>query len=142
MKTTLRYRNINAPATWNRKVDEQLNHLDSLTPISFAAVVLERQRDNKPAFRVKVRLEVPGPGFHAGDTRHKHQVLLLLHGRALRAEAIGDTIQAALLKATEYLEHQVKARQLRSMERGKSKLKLGGVNSQWTGTQAGQKAEV
>jgi hypothetical protein len=98
MKTTLRYLSLNAQATWHRQVDEQLKHLHSLTAITSADVVLEHQQTAKPAFRVQVRLEVPGPGVHARATRHTRQAALLIHGPALHAEERGNTLEAALLQ--------------------------------------------
>ena len=139
MKTTLRYLSLNAQATWRRLVEEQLKHLHSLTAITSADVVLEHQREAKPAFRVQVRLEVPGPGMHAKAIRHTRRAALLIHGPALRAEARDNTLEAALLKATQDLEHQVKARQLRRLERGKSKLQLSAISGRWTHAQAGQR---
>ena len=139
MKTTLRYLSLNAQATWHRQVEEQLKHLHSLTAITSADVVLEQQRDAKPAFRVQVRLEVPGPGMHAKATRHTRQAALLIHGPALHAEARDNTLEAALRKATQDLEHQVQARQLRRLERGKSKLQLSAISSRWTNAQTGQR---
>ena len=140
MKTTLRYLSLNAQATWSRQVDEQLKHLHSLTAITAAEVVLEHQREARPAFRVQVRLEVPGPGMHPKATRHTRQAALLIHGPALHAEARDNTLEAALLKATQDLEHQVQARQRRRMERGKSKLQLGAISGRWTHAQAGRRA--
>src|SRR2546427_13282872 len=87
MKTTLRYLTLNAQATWHRQVEEQLKHLHSLTAITAAEVVLEHQLEARPAFRVQVRLEVPGPGIHAKATRHTRQAALLIHGPALHAAA-------------------------------------------------------
>ena len=140
MRTTLRYLSLNAQGTWHRQVEEQLQHLHSLTPITAAEVVLEHQRDAKPAFRVQLRLEVPGPGTHIKATRHTQQATLLLHGRALHAEARDNTLEAALLKATQDLEHQVQARNLRSLKRSNSKLQLSALSSRWTHAQAGCKA--
>lgn len=140
MKTTLHYLSLNAHATWHRQVEEQLKHLDSLTAITVAEVVLEHQREAKPAFRVQVRLEVPGPGMHPKATRHTRQAALLIHGPALHAEARDNTLEAALLKATQDLEHQVQARQLRRMERGKSKLQLSAISGRWTHAQVGRRA--
>jgi ribosome-associated translation inhibitor RaiA len=139
MRTTLRYLSLNAQAAWHRQVEEQLKHLHSLTAITSADVVLEHQRAAKPAFRVQVRLEVPGPGLHAKATRHTRQGALLIHGPALHAEARDNTLEAALLKATQDLEHQVQARQLRRQERGKSKLQLSAVSSRWINTPASQR---
>ena len=50
------------------------------------------------------------------------------------------TLEAALLKATQDLEHQVQARQLRRLERGKSQLQLSAISGRWTHAQAGQRA--
>jgi ribosome-associated translation inhibitor RaiA len=140
MKTTLRYLSLNAQATWHRRVEEQLQHLHSLTAITAAEVVLERQREAKPAFHVQVRLEVPGPGLHAKATRHTRRAARLIHGPALHAEARDNTLEAALLKATQDLEHQVQARNLRSLKRSNSKLQLSALSSRWTHAQAGHRA--
>src|SRR2546428_1022654 len=109
MKPTLRYLTLNAQATWPRQVEEQLKHLHSLTAITAAEVVLEQQREAKPAFRVQVRLEVPGPCIHAKATRHTRQAAQLIHGPALHAEARDNTLEAALLQATQALQHPVQA---------------------------------
>ena len=57
------------------------------------------------------------------------------------AEARGNTLEAALLKATWDLEHQVQARQLRRLERGKSQLQLSAISGRWTHTQAARGAQ-
>src|SRR6266446_4436412 len=119
------------------QVTDQLKHLHGLTAITAAEVVLEHQREAKPGFRVQVRLEVPGPGLHPKATRHTRQAALLIHGPALHTEARDNTLEAALLKATQDLEHQLQARQLRRKERGKSKLQLSAVSGRWTHVQAG-----
>lgn len=138
MKTTLHYLSVNAQAAWRRQVEEQLKHLHTLTAINSADVVLEHQKEAKPAFRVHVRLEVPGPATHSKATRHTRRVELLLHGPALHAEARDNTLEAALLKATQDLEHQVQAHELRRLGRGKSKLQLSAVSSRWTNAQVGR----
>lgn len=140
MKTTLRYLSLNAQATWHRQVEEQLKHLHGLTAINSAEVVLEHQHETKPAFRVQVRLEVPGPSPNAKSTRHTRKAELLLHGPALHAEAKDNTLEAALLKATQDLEHQIKAHQLRHLERGKSKLQLSAISGRWSHAQSGGRA--
>ena len=140
MKTTLRYLSLNAQATWHRQVEEQLKYLHSLTAITAAEVVLEHQREAKPAFRVQVRLEVPGPGTHSGAARRAQRAALLVHGPALHADARDNTLEAALLKATKDLEHQLQARQLRRMERGKSKLQLSAISGRWNHAWAGRRA--
>ena len=139
MKTTIRYLSLNAEAPWHRHVEEQLQHLHTLTPITAADVALEHQRETKPAFRVQVRLEVPGPGVHVKATRHTRQAGLLLHGPPLHAEGRDSTLEAALLKATRDLEHQIQARKLRRLKRGKSQLQLSAFSSRWTNVQTGRK---
>ena len=140
MKTTLRYLSLNAQATWHRQVEEQLKYLHSLTAITAAEVVLEHQREAKPAFRVQVRLEVPVPGTHAKATRHTREAALLIHGPALHAEARDNTLEAALLKATRDLERQIQAHQLRRLKRGQSQLQLSAISGRWSHAQAGQRA--
>ena len=51
MKTTLHYLSLNAQTTWHRQVEQQLKHLNSLTTITTADVVIEHQREAKPAVR-------------------------------------------------------------------------------------------
>jgi ribosome-associated translation inhibitor RaiA len=138
MKTTLRYLSLNAQATWHRQVEDQLKHLHNLTPITAAEVVLEHQDETKPPFRVQVRLEVPGPGPHVKATHHTREAALLIHGPALHSEARENTLEAALLKATQDLEHQVKARKLRRLGRGKSRLQLSAISGRWIHAQGGQ----
>lgn len=139
MKTTLRYLSLNAQATWHRQVEEQLKHLHSLAAINAAEIILEHQPEAKPAFRVQVRLEVPGPTTHAKATRHTRQAALLLHGPALHSDARENTLEAALLKATQDLDHQLQARHLRRIKRGKSQLQLSAVSVRWTQAQAGRR---
>jgi ribosome-associated translation inhibitor RaiA len=139
MKTTLSYIGLNAQSPWHQHVEEQLKHLHSLTAVNSAEVVLEHQREGKPAFRVQVRLEVPGTIMHAKATRHARQAALLFHGPALHAEARDNTVEAALLKATQDLEHQIQAHKLRRLERAKSQLQLSGVSCRWTNVQSGKR---
>lgn len=138
MKPTLRYLSVNAQTTWHRQVEAHLEHLHGLTAINAAEVVLEHQREANPAFRVQIRLEVPGPRPHARATRHTREAELRLHGPALHAKARDNTLEAALLKATQDLEGQVKAHQLRHLERGKSQLQLSAISGRWTHAPAAQ----
>ncbi len=118
MKITLRFVGLNPRATWHRLVERQLNYLQSLTAMTAAQAVLVHLRDARPAFRVLVLLEGPGPDLHA--------------------EACDHTLEAALLKATQNLEQQIQARKTRRMERGKSHLQLSPSSSQWTHAWAGR----
>jgi ribosome-associated translation inhibitor RaiA len=132
MKPIVHYLRLNAQADWQRHVEEQLGHLQTLTPITAADVVLEHQRENKPGFRVQVRLEVPGPGVHLTASRRTRQAGLLLHGPALHSEGTDSTLEAALHKATQDLERQIQARKLRRLQRGESQLQLSAFSSRWT----------
>ena len=51
-------------------IEESLNALRRLIPISTARVVLEQQRDTTPAYRVFAHLAVPGPDIHATARDH------------------------------------------------------------------------
>jgi ribosome-associated translation inhibitor RaiA len=138
MKTTLHYLSLNAQATWHHQVDQQLQHLHTLTPITAAEVVLKHQKEHHPSFRVQVRLEVPGPTPPVGAARHKREAALLLHGPSLQAEASDSTLEAALLKTTRNLAHQVQAHALRRQKRDKSQLQLSAVSDRWTHAQTGR----
>ena len=80
-------------------------------------MVLERHREDTPAFRAHVVLVVPGPDFHA--------------------EAADHTLAAALHKAMENLKRQIRARQTKRRANGKSNLPLGKISSQRSGALAG-----
>ena len=98
MKTTLTYTSAQVP--WPGLLAQQLEHWHSLTTITTAEVVLEHQRDQAQAFRVKVRLEVPGAGLHT--------------------DASDATLEGALQMATRDLEHQIQDRQSKPLGPEKS----------------------
>jgi len=120
MKTSLRYLGLNALAAWDRLVQEHLNLLQKLTNIESAQVVLERQREDTPAFRAHMVLVVPGPDFHA--------------------DAIDHTLTAALHKVVENLKRQIRARRTKRQVRGKSNLQLGAISRRRSGAFAGHRA--
>ena len=120
MKTSLRYLGVYAQAAWNRLVQEQLSFLQKLTNIESAQVVLERQREDTPAFRAHVVLVVPGPDFHA--------------------DAVDHTLAAALHKAVENLKGQIRVRQSKRRVRGKRNLQLGTISRRWSSAFAGHRA--
>ena len=120
MNINLRYRGLNAHATWQSLVDEQLDRLQGLTHIESAQVVLERQREIKPAFRVHMLLAVPGPDIHAAATDH--------------------TLYAALLKVTKSLLRQIEHRKSRQAARLKSNQQMGFLPNHRAGTLVGQRA--
>jgi ribosome-associated translation inhibitor RaiA len=120
MKTSLRYLGLNAQAAWNRLVQEHLNLLQKLTNIESAQVVLERQREDTPAFRAHVVLVVPGPDFHA--------------------DAADYTLTAALHKVIKNLRRQILARQTNHRVKGKSNQQLGTMSRRWPSAPAGLRA--
>ena len=105
MKTTLRYRGLNAQSPWQALVAAQLKPLENLVTISSARVVLERRWESRPAFRVQALLEVPGPDYHA--------------------DSVDYTLKAALHKVVRNLDHQIRARLGRRVDRRRSNLQLG-----------------
>jgi ribosome-associated translation inhibitor RaiA len=54
-------------------IEERLNALRRLIPISTARVVLEQQHHTTPSYRVFAHLAVPGPDIHA--VAHDHTLL-------------------------------------------------------------------
>jgi ribosome-associated translation inhibitor RaiA len=116
MKTTLTYTSLDAQAPWPTLLTQQLDHWRSLATITAAEVVLEHQHRDQQGFRVKVRLEVAGP--------------------SLRAETSDATLEGALLKATQNLEHQIEARKTKPLERGKSTRPPSVISSQGTSRRA------
>ncbi len=120
MKTTLQYRSLNADVASAHLVQEHLNHLQSLTDIEAAQVILERQREATPAFRARMVLVVPGPDYHA--------------------DAVDHTLAAALHKAVENLKRQILARQAKCRVKAKSNLQLGPISRRWSSALAGHRA--
>ena len=51
-------------------IEQSLNALRRLIPISTAQVVLEQQRNGSPAYHVFAHLAVPGPDVHATASDH------------------------------------------------------------------------
>lgn len=120
MKTTLRYLGLNADATSTQLAQEHLNHLQSLTDIEAAQVILERRQEGTPAFRAHVVLVVSGPDYHA--------------------EAVDHTLSAAVHKAVANLQRQIQARHNQRRVKGKSNLQLGPISHRWSSGLAGHRA--
>lgn len=95
MKIRFRIRDLHASAFFRARLEKQLERLPSLIKVTTADVVLERQRENAPAFRTSVYLAVPGPDIHAVARDH--------------------TLEAVWLKVTRDLQKQI--------ERGKTRHK-------------------
>ena len=120
MKIQFRIRGLNASASLRAWLEQQLKRLQSLIPVSTADVVLERQRDNAPAFRAHVLLAVPGPDIHAAA--HDH------------------TLEAAWLKVTKNLRKQIERRKTRQQLRHKGHRQHPLTAIRWSGAAAGQRA--
>ena len=90
MKTQFQIRGLNVNAAYRHRVEKTLELLQRLVPIAAAAVVLEHERGNAPAFRAFVLLAVPGPDIHA--------------------EACDHTLEAAWLKVITALRKQIERR--------------------------------
>jgi len=97
MRTTIEFLNLNIHNSWYRMLDQHVDHWQRLTAVSATEVIMERQLDGRPAFRVQVRLEVSGGTLHT--------------------EATARTLKAALVEATQDLERQVQDRQTRRVAR-------------------------
>ncbi len=119
-KQVLTYNSLDADVPWPALLTQQLDRWHSLTPITAAEVVLEHQRNDARAFRVKVRLALPGPG--------------------LRAEASDSTLEGALLLATRDLEHQIQARQTKPTGPGKNTRQPNATSRRKTHAPAGRRA--
>ena len=111
MKIQYKLRGLNPRAVTDRPMDQHLERLDRLIPISVAQVVLEHQRDMAPAFGASADLAVPGPDIHAAARDH--------------------TLEAAVLKVARRLEERIKARQNRQQLRLKRRENCRGASSQW-----------
>ena len=120
MKIQFQIRGLNANASLRAWLEQQLERLHRLIPVSTAEVVLEQQRDHAPAFRAFVHLAVPGPDIHADARDH--------------------TLEAVWLKVAKNLRQQIERRKGRQQARQKSNRSLSALASRWAGAGAGQRA--
>lgn len=112
MEIEYKLRGLNPRAVADRPMDEHIERLDRLLPISSAEVVLEYQRNAAPAFSVSADLAVPGPDIHAAARDH--------------------TLEAAVLKVVRRLEEQIEARKNRQQLRLKGRETHRAVSGQWS----------
>ena len=117
MKIQFRIRGLNASASLRAWLEQQLERLHSLIPVTTAEVVLERARDNAPAFRAHVHLAVPGPDIHAAARDH--------------------TLEAVWLKVAKNLRQQIERRKTRQQLRLKSHRQHPLTASRWSGAPVG-----
>ncbi len=120
MKIQFRFRGLNASASLRVWLEEQLERLHRLMPVSAAEVVLEQQRDSAPAFRAHVHLVVSGPDIHAAARDH--------------------TLEAVWLKVTKNLRQQIERRKARPQARVRSNPQRPAIASRWSGSAPGQHA--
>lgn len=113
MKIQFRIRGLNATAGLRAWLENQLERLHELIPVSTAEVVLERERDSAPAFRAQVHLAVPGPDIHAAARDH--------------------TLEAAWLKVAKNLRHQMERRKIQQQLRHKGHRQHPLTASRWSG---------
>ena len=113
MKIQFRIRGLNANASLRAWLEQQLERLHKLIPVSTADVVLEQQRDHAPAFRAFVHLAVPGPDIHAAASDH--------------------TLQAVWLKVVKNLTRQIERRKNQQQLRHKGHRQHPLTDSRWSG---------
>ena len=113
MKIQFRIRGLNANASLRRWLEQQLERLQSLIPVTTAEVVLEHQREAAPGFSAHVHLAVPGPDIHAAASDH--------------------TLEAVRLKVTRNLTKQIERRKSRQQLRHKSHRQHPLTASRWSG---------
>jgi ribosome-associated translation inhibitor RaiA len=104
MQVQFHVRGLNADAEVRSRFEHALKHLQTLTAITVAAVVLEHRGEASLPFRAYVSLAVPGPDIHA--------------------EARAHTLEAAWLKVTQSLRKQIERRQDRRKARPRSKWQM------------------
>jgi ribosome-associated translation inhibitor RaiA len=109
MKTTLQFLDLHIHNSWYPMLEQYLDHWQRLTAVTASEVVMERERDGRPTFHVRVSLKVSGPDLHT--------------------EANGPTLKAALIEATQDLERQIQGRQTQRVERRASERQLSAASA-------------
>ena len=101
----VRFKGLKPRQVWEQLAERQARRWRTLCSVASAQVTFIWQHGIKPAFKVMVWLEVPGPDFHAEATDH--------------------TAQAALLKVGREVERQIRSRNQRRTDKHKTNLQLG-----------------
>jgi ribosomal subunit interface protein len=120
MKIRFQIRGLNANPGLRGWLEKQLERLHSVIPVSTAEVVLERERDNAPAFRAQVHLAVPGPDIHASARDH--------------------TLEAVWLKVAKNLRQQMERRKSQQQLRHKNHRQHPLTAGRWSGTPSAARA--
>jgi hypothetical protein len=101
MKIVIKHRGVPVSDALDRRIEKYLfNHADDLR-IDEADVVVERNWNGGPPFRVAVHIATPGLDVTAGGA--------------------DQTLNAALLKFAHHLNDQVRGRAARQLGRGRTK---------------------
>jgi len=117
MNIQFRIRGLNTNAGLRTWLEQQLEALHSLIPVSAADVRLERQQDASPSFQAYIGLAVAGPDIHATASDH--------------------TIQAVWLKVIRNLKRQIEGRKTKQEARHKRTSEVRGVASRRAGAGVG-----
>lgn len=104
MKVKFHLRGLNADNLLREHLVSGLQDLNDLIPIAHADILLERQRENTPAYQALVIVAVPGPDIHAAARDH--------------------TWPAAWRKVITRLRDQMVGRKSRQIARGKSQTRI------------------
>jgi len=99
MRIQFHIRGLKERAGFRQGLQQSLERLETDIPISAAAVVVEYERNNAPAFRTYALLAVAGPDIHA--------------------EARDHTLEAVWLKVMTALRKQIEQRKSRQDARAK-----------------------
>lgn len=114
MKIQFHSLGLNLNASLRRWLEQPLERLHSLIPVTVAAVVLEHRQDDAPPFRAFVSLAVPGPDIHAEAREH--------------------TLEAVWLKVTTALRQQIERRKMRQQLQQKGRRQHPLTGRRQTGT--------
>ncbi len=112
-----RIRGLNATASLRAWLEQQLEGLHSLTPVSIADVRLERREGTSPAIQAYVHLAIAGPDIHATACDH--------------------TSQAVWLKVIKNLKRQIEGRKAKQEARHKRTSEVRGVANRGSGAGVG-----
>lgn len=113
MKIQFQILGLNVNTNSRHCLEQSLEQLQSLISVTTAAVVLEHLRGEAPGFRAFVSLAVPGPDIHA--------------------EARDHTLEAAWLKVTTALRHQIERRKTSQLLRHKGQRQHPLTVGRWSG---------
>lgn len=89
MKVPLHFRGFNIRPAWRYLVEYHVESLMELVAISKVEVILDRQRQTRPPYRLQIALAIPGPDIHATATDHTFQAALLKVVKRIRVQILG-----------------------------------------------------